>query len=204
MIYLDIETLDFFQDPHIKALPRSEQLKAIRFGIAVTYDSDTDEWKEWRSEYARLLHGYLRGKAVAGWNIRSFDLPIIASNADHEFNENALQYAAFDLFDEIRRTTGRWYKLDVVADANLGRQKLSHGQQATEWLRSGHEQDIAKAFEYCREDVQLVVDLHQHLLDGNPLFLPKRPERKELNDIAWWLDKDPDWIVGEDGVLGTK
>lgn len=32
MIYLDIETLDFFEDAHIKALPREEQLAAMRLG----------------------------------------------------------------------------------------------------------------------------------------------------------------------------
>lgn len=36
MIYLDIETLDFFSDPHIKSLPRDEQLAAMRLGCAVT------------------------------------------------------------------------------------------------------------------------------------------------------------------------
>lgn len=44
MIYLDIETLDFFQDEHIKVLPRPIQLAAMRFGLGVTYNDQTTKW----------------------------------------------------------------------------------------------------------------------------------------------------------------
>ena len=49
MLFFDIETLDTFQDSHIKTLPRSRQLAHLRFGVAVAYDDETDEWLEfWR------------------------------------------------------------------------------------------------------------------------------------------------------------
>ena len=35
-VFLDIETTTWFSDPDIKALPRDQQLKAMRFGCAVT------------------------------------------------------------------------------------------------------------------------------------------------------------------------
>lgn len=38
MVFLDIETTTFFQDEHIKALPRDQQIAAMEFGIAVTID----------------------------------------------------------------------------------------------------------------------------------------------------------------------
>ena len=39
MVFLDIETTTFFQDEHIKALPRDQQIAAMEFGIAVTTQS---------------------------------------------------------------------------------------------------------------------------------------------------------------------
>lgn len=59
MIYLDIETLDFFQDPHIKALPRAQQLAAMRFGLAVTYDDYRNFTQTWLPhQIIDLYHHY--------------------------------------------------------------------------------------------------------------------------------------------------
>jgi RNase_H superfamily len=190
--YWDIETLDFFQDPHIKSLPRSEQLQAIRFGIGVVL------WPGGMINYGQaecaLLYENLcwAGCKLVGWNTVGFDWPIVlASSARRGVTLLEIEHATVehvDLFAAIRQATGRWYKLDVVAAANLDRQKLGHGLQATEWLRSGDPEQIRKAFEYCQADVQLVADLHAILLSGQPLSLPPRPERGELNEIRIWGD----------------
>jgi hypothetical protein len=188
MIYLDIETLDFFQDEHIKALPRTEQLKAIRFGCAVTYCADTDCWKEWAASETLDLWRYLSTHApVVGWNIADFDLPIIYHQSGWAVWDTT-QPATIDLFAEIRRTTGRWYKLEDVCQWKLGRGKLANGQKAAEWLRSGDSALVRKAFEYCRYDVELTVSLHSRLLSGEPLRLLPRPVRQELNELRWTLD----------------
>jgi hypothetical protein len=198
MIYLDIETLDFFQDPHIAALPRARQLAAIRFGLAVTYDRRDGAWRHWFAEDLAGLWDHLASAApagggpagaIVGWNILSFDLPVIGANlARSECMIQTGNLPCCDLFDLIRRDTGRWYRLDVVAEANLGRRKLSHGQQATAWLRAGDAESLRLAAEYCQEDVQIVVDLHALLAAGEPLRLPARRERREHKDLLWWLD----------------
>jgi hypothetical protein len=190
MIYLDIETLDFFQDPHIAALPRARQLAAIRFGLAVTYDTGNGVWNHWfAGDLAGLWEQLAGAEQVIGWNIVSFDLPVIGANLAR--SGRIIQTGSLpccDLFDLIRRDTGRWYKLDVVAEANLGRRKLSHGQQAVEWLRAGDAESLRLAAEYCQEDVQIVMDLHNLLAAGKPLRLPARRERREHNELFWRLD----------------
>lgn len=210
MIYLDSETLDFFSDPHIKSLPRAEQIATMRFGCAVTFDSESGEWREWLPDQILDLYGYLfsySSNTLVGWNISDFDVHVIAYNAmaapGYKGDLADLMVHQIDLFAMIRQQTGRWYKLDSVAERNLGRSKLADGQSAAEWLRSGDPALAAKALEYCREDVQIVVDLHAKLLAGESLILPRRPERQELNDLRWSLAT---WerIVGEDGVLGVR
>lgn len=47
MIYLDIETTTWFSDPDIKVLPRDQQIKAMRFGCAVTCTVATDGAESW-------------------------------------------------------------------------------------------------------------------------------------------------------------
>lgn len=209
MLYIDLETLDFFQDEHIKTLPRNEQLAAMRFGCAVTYDAHNDEWNWWKEEQIVDLFNHVVWccQSVIGWNIIDFDWPIIISNA-RRAGWNVLEIETetvrlFDLFAEIRRTTGRWYKLEDVCQATLGRGKLADGQKAAEWLRSGDPELARKALNYCRHDVQLVIELHGRLLRGDPLILPPRPARQELNEIRWWLDRQ-ERIPDASGALSLK
>lgn len=208
-VYLDIETLDFFSDPHIKTLPRNEQLQAMRLGCAVTYDAQADMWEEWTAEQSMDLCEalILRDCPIVGWNVQDFDWPVITSNARRAgwnpfgFAESAPPFV--DLFAEIRRTTGRWYKLEDVCQSTLGRGKLADGQQAAEWLRSGDPELIRKALTYCRHDVELTVSLHSRLLSGDPLRLLPRAQRQELNEILWRLDgyeRLPDAM----GAISTK
>lgn len=210
MIYLDIETLDFFQDAHIKVLPRDQQLQAMRFGCAVTavdYDEgDIWEWAEW-TECGPLRSAlYIAQKqTIVGWNIDDFDLPVINHNANRiEYPWPHWEPKTVDLFALIRQFTGRWYSLETVAQHNLGRGKLADGQRAAEWLRSGDPEQIAKAFEYCRYDVQLTIDLHQMLLRGEPLRLPPRAKREELNEVLWWLDGRTERLPDAMGVVSTR
>lgn len=206
MVYLDIETLDFFSDPHIKSLPRSEQLQAIRFGCAVTYDARADEWLEWTDALDLCESILIWGRPIVGWNVQDFDWSVVVSNAEREgWNPLGGEYQPqfIDLFDEIRKTTGRWYKLEDVCQWNLGRGKLADGQAAKEWLRSGDPDLVRQAFEYCRHDVELTVSLHSRLLSGEPLRLLPRPARQELNEIRWWLDRH-ERIPDATGAISTK
>lgn len=109
-----------------------------------------------------------------------------------------------DLFFLIRQATGRWYSLETIAQHNLNRGKLADGQRAAEWLRSGDPEQIAKATEYCRHDVQLTIDLHAILLAGSPLRLPPRAKRQELNEIHWWLDGRVERIPDAIGAVSTR
>lgn len=119
MLYIDIETVDFFSDPHIKSLPRAQQLSAMRFGCAVTglvlspvTDHDID-WQEWGADDLPRLHYQLVTTRwpIVGWNIIGFDWPVIIASA-RRAGVTVLEIETettntIDLFAEIRRTTGR-------------------------------------------------------------------------------------------------
>ncbi len=78
----------------------------------------------------------------------------------------------------------------LVAYATLGRRKTADGKQAAQWLRDG---EIEKAAAYCRDDAQLVIDLHQHTLAGNPLELPPQQKYKQDTPMRLWLDQAGQW-----------
>ncbi len=208
-VYLDIETTTFFQDPEIKALPRAEQLKAMRFGCGVTYNARNDEWRWWMAEEVSELFNYIVwcDCPVIGWNVVDFDWPVIVENTRRngvtvlEIETETISF--LDIFAEIRRATGRWYKLEDVAVANLGRGKLADGQLAAEWLRSGDPDLMRRAMDYCRHDVLLTVGLHSILLRGDPLILPPRAARQESNEIRWWLDRH-ERVPDASGEVSTR
>lgn len=59
MVFLDIETTTFFQDEHIKALPRDQQIAAMEFGIAVTIDSSEQSPRVWTKDQVIELYNTL-------------------------------------------------------------------------------------------------------------------------------------------------
>jgi hypothetical protein len=214
MIVLDIETLDFFDDPHIKRLPRPIQLLAMQFGCAYTYDTTADMWVSyWPVDHntplppdesvlcdrhaLMALWRRLINQTILGWNLFEFDMPYIMLHINklgYEGDAWLDPMSIIDLMAIIKRATrpfgkDRWYKLGDIAQVNLGRGKLGDGRQAAEWLRSGDPALVARAAAYCREDVQLCLDLFR-LSQTTGLLLPARPERDEESDLRLWLDED--------------
>ena len=264
-IFLDIETTTWFDQPEIKAMPRDQQIKAMRFGCAVTcrtpsdgkylyrvsgivdsdseplgksvvveaanraaakleaaialggyWTDDTDpeiidaDWREWTTDQITDLYNYLcwSKQQICGWNSLAFDWPVIINSAERagvqllEIEHETVHHA--DLFDFIRQKTGRWYSLETVAQAKVGLGKLADGQKAAEWLRSGDPDLVTKALEYCRYDVQLTMDLAAILKRGEPLRLPPRAQRQELNEVLIWNDGRTERIPDASGAVSTR
>lgn len=202
-IYLDTETTKFFADPEIAKLPRAEQIPALarHFGIGVTYDTFYG-WRSWQAHETPALWQALIGQQIVGWNVIHFDVPLVQQAAAlHGASDPGLDpWFSLDLFAEIRMRTGRWYKLEEIAQASLGRGKLGDGQKAAEWIRSGDPALIRRAAEYCREDVALVIELHG-MAQTDGLILPPRAKDMDLATYRWWCSEDGSaWkLAGADG-----
>lgn len=187
-LYFDVETLDLFDTAH-------RQPADLHFGIAVSFEPEREPSRQWTYySIARafdLYRAMCNADQVIGWNCAAFDIPVVTAQLGREFSPDAFKpkewkpAQVIDLMAQIRDTTGRWYKLEVIAQANLRRGKISDGLTAVQWLNSGDEDLVSQAMEYCREDVQLTYDLHQILLSGQPLILPGRERPGEQQTIEW-------------------
>lgn len=205
--FLDIEILDWFSDPAIASLEPWRQHRMMRFGLATTYgllsDRNFNEGERgfitWEEHEIASLYNYIvgTGETIVTWNGDMFDIPYLITHATRLGVTNDAWGElppSLDLMMLIRRATKlmeakeRWYKLEVITMANLGRGKISHGDEAALWLRSGDPELIQKAAEYCQDDVQLIMDLYALLERGLPLNCPKRPDRREYNDV--WVFAD--------------
>lgn len=185
MLVIDIETIDWFTDPQIACLDRSDQVQAIRFGIAVTYDTETHEWDTFHAtdgDVQRLIHKLNTTLCIGGWNIARFDLLVIAAEAARRNVTERLAIALVcDPCDSFITRYSRYYSLETIAQRNLGQGKSANGKQASVWLRSGNPDDYQAALDYCRLDVALEAALIEQW-QQHGLYLPCRPERGEEGD----------------------
>lgn len=200
-IYLDIETTVWFDAPEIAHLARWQQIAHLPLGLVVTWSADAD-WQEWPAETTPALWEQLTasGTQVVTWNGDEFDLPRVALEA-LRYGYDGLPHVdplrSFDLMAWIIRETkrldgkGRWYKLDTIAEVNLGRGKLADGKQAAVWLASNDPVQRDQALAYCRDDVQILRDLHARLVRGEHLILPVRPDRREYRELALAREGEP-------------
>jgi hypothetical protein len=171
-IVLDSETLDSLHDPHITRLPKDERIRALRFGLAVTHD-EMFGWRTWTPSLTNLLweHLTMPGLRIVGWDILSYDLPVICHTVHCDLENETL-----DLSAEIEAATGRHYRLDTVARANIHRGKIQDTYMVIDWLRHGDPASMTLATAHCRSNVQLVMDLLVFVAQGNCLTLPGRQD----------------------------
>lgn len=186
-IVLDIETVNFFN--RLDQRPRELQLRDMIFGLAVTYDDQTGEYKEWGMKDLVALWLYMKSQTVCGWNIIDFDIPVIRYALQGDGYPADESIMAYDLFHLIRQKTGRWYSLNAATKANLGREKTADGLQAAkwlaEWLETKDETLYRQAMDYCRNDVALEYALYEKLSKGESLELPIVPEKKIFTRLLY-------------------
>ena len=198
-IYLDSEALDTFDNLRIVGVPQ-ERSGPLRFGLAISYD-DMYGWRIWTSSLIGLLWTHLSAPEmrVVGWDVLAVDLPMIAHVVQAQKMPTAL-----DLSAQIRAATARAYKLDTVARANLGRGKVMDTVTVIEWLRLGDSVSMSKATEYCRNKLQLVIDLYKLIKQGQPLVLPGRLRpaealvRRDEETLRVWFSPQGEWARCED------
>lgn len=195
MVVVDIETAAWFNMPEISNLPRSEQLKKFEVGVAVTGILTSNGWTTvaWRGDQiADLVETLIFHQPIAGWNIVDFDIPVIQNHHERMVGKTALaEVTTVDLFREIRAMTGRWYKLEEVAQATMGRGKTADGLQASEWLRAGNWHAAAN---YCTNDVLLEAELVTRAM-GSGIILPKYHKREMVGDKRTLRLKSIEWTI---------
>lgn len=200
-LVFDVATYYSFQDRVVKALPKEAQIMMLEFGLAVTMDS-VGNVQTWMSEgipgsiretgIAALWERLCVAEILVGYKILSFDLPLLYFEVTlaTEHRTGWPPSTIVDFFDAIRRATGREYTLQEIAQATLGRGKSATLQQTAEWLRRGETQRVAES---CTLDVALTRDLYLHTLSGQPLILPPRISRDEMEGFLIWIDRQGKW-----------
>ena len=117
-----------------------------------------------------------------GFNLVGFDYRVLAAYDDGSLRS----VPTFDILQDVRRRLGFRLSLAHLAETNLGAAKSGDGLQSLEWVRQGR-LDLVE--EYCRQDVQITVDLFHHGLERGILrFRDREGDLMEMK-VDWKLEE---------------
>lgn len=114
---------------------------------------------------------------LIGFNINSFDLPVLQSYYPGDIKH----FKTFDILDDIKKILGRRLSLNDTIRATLGKKKTGHGLQAIDFYREGKWEELKK---YCMDDVMLTKELFDFGVNNKKIFYLNENGKVEIN-VNW-------------------
>lgn len=149
-LVIDVETQKLVQE-----VGGWEHVDKLGISVACAYDSKTDEFLSFRENELRKLIDLCEERLVVGYNIRGFDLAVLAP-----YGLDSQKLDVFDIMYDLEALTRqRYLKLEYVARGTLGTGKSADGLQAVEWWKAG---EVQKIIDYCIQDVRVTRDVFLH------------------------------------------
>ena len=146
-VYYDIET-----QLSANEVGGWENIHRMRVAVAVTW-SPEEGFRQWEEPAAKDLVPYLSGFGrIFSFNGDGFDSRVLS----HYGDVKGIHEHSYDLLTDLKRRLGHRLSLDSLAQATLNVGKTANGLQSLQWWTEGKIQLIA---DYCRQDVQVLVDL---------------------------------------------
>ena len=160
-VVIDIETKNSFAD-----VGGRDRVTALDMSFIGAYSYNQDKYFSFREgNFEGLTEFFKKAGLIIGFSINRFDIPILNKYVNFDlFNIERL-----DLLDEIELAAGRRVGLDILAKANLGIGKTSHGLQAIEFYKAGDWESLEK---YCLNDVKITKDLYELAKAKGRLLVP--------------------------------
>jgi len=183
-LVFDIETRNTFEQVG------SDLPSALDLSVLSIFDSRDNSMKSFEMNELDKAWPLFEGvDFLVGFNSDHFDIPLL----DKYYPGDLHKIKSVDLMKSVRETLGRRIKLDNIAGATLGKNKIGHGLDAIKWWNEGKIDLIRK---YCEEDVYITRDVFLYALNNNKVFANDREGKKieiAINTDDWKADeKEPE------------
>lgn len=177
---IDIETKNSFADVGGRGDENLLKLDASFVGV---YSYNQDKYFSFHENQLGEV-GPLLQKAglIIGFSINRFDIPILAKYCN--FNLRAVR--RLDLLEEIEVALGHRISLDLLAKANLGVGKTSHGLEAIKFYNEGRFDELEK---YCLNDVKITKDLYDLAKKQGHLMVPTKYSTEVVKASFNWQEQ---------------
>jgi len=174
VVYFDLETQKSAQEVggwnHIDRMGMSVGVtySTARGGYAIYGEPQVDD----------LITELQRADLVVGFNHIRFDYQVLHGYTPLDLR----QIPSLDMLIEIQNTLNHRLKLDSIAHATFGVEKIADGLQALDWFKEGRLADIA---EYCCFDVKITKLVHEYGAAHKKLFYTNKFGNKLSVDVDW-------------------
>lgn len=149
-LVLDIETQKSFKEVGKSKL---EKLKISCLGV---YDYLTDQYCAYEEKEVMQFEKRLReADLVIGFNIRRFDMPVLAPYLFSSIDSIPL----LDLLEDVEKARGHRASLDSIAGPTLKQHKSGNGADALILFKENKMEELKR---YCLEDVRLTKEVFEY------------------------------------------
>jgi DEAD/DEAH box helicase domain-containing protein len=116
---------------------------------ALSDSRDKDEFLGFfEDELSGLWPVLEQAQRIIGFNIISFDFPVLSSYYHGDFSS----FPVLDILKEVKKSVGHRVSLDAISKETLGTQKSGTGLDALYYYEQGKLDELA---EYCLADVRI-------------------------------------------------
>lgn len=162
-IVLDIETKNSFED-----VGGRDGVKKLDVSVVGLYSYDDDKYIAFdEHEMDKLGELLKRTQLIITFAGARFDLPVL----EKYLNLNIYSIAHYDILEAVEKNLGRRIGLGILAEANIGAGKSSHGMEAIEMYKRG---EIQKLKDYCLQDVKITKDIYELIKKQGYLWIPEK------------------------------
>lgn len=178
-VVFDIETKNIFQDVG------SRNPEDLDISIVGLYDSDSNSFQSFtQEEFPKMWPLFQKADLLITFNGLYFDIPLLNKYYKKEGLGDLNTIKHIDLFKEVKQVSGRWLKLDKIAEGTFGIRKSGDGFDAVVWWRQGKIDEIRK---YCLDDVKITRDVFDFAMKNKKVLYKDGPFVKEvkLDPKSW-------------------
>lgn len=155
-LVLDLETKHTFRE--------FDDPQKLGISVAAVYNYADKKSAVFRENQLNNLFPLLENASyIVGYNIRSFDLPVIQAY----YPGNIADLSLFDILEDIREKIGRRIGLNDVAYATLNEKKTGHGLMAIDYFKEGKWEELEK---YCMDDVLVTKKLFDFGVEKKEIY----------------------------------
>jgi DEAD/DEAH box helicase domain-containing protein len=175
VVTFDIETADWMSDTYATTAD-------LPIAVVCAHDSETGEVSCYTvpelPQFWKLLE---QTDIIVGFNSDDFDIPIL----NRYYPGDLTRIKSLDLLVEVQRSLGRRIKLDMLAEATLGKKKSGDGLQSLRWWKNG---EVEKVKAYCADDVRITRAIFDYALKNGKLKYKDLGTMREFPlDTREWL-----------------
>lgn len=176
-VVLDLETKHTFRD--------FSEHKKLGVSVVAVYDYSQGMTLAFAEKDIPKLFPILeRSSYIVGFNVESFDLPVLAPY----YPGDITHFETFDILEDIRAKLGRRLALNDLLTATLGIRKSGHGLMAIDYYKEGKFEELKK---YCMDDVVLTKEIFDYgVKHGEIYYLNERGKNPIKVDWKKYLEEE--------------